>query len=63
MRRPCEEGASVVEVWIDASVVSIKGWCLSRDELKAFFVEQHKNLDFCLMKKELLCLYYTYEVH
>lgn len=62
MRQTCEEGASVVEVRTDASVVSIKGGCVSHDEVKAFIVEQHKNLDYCFMKKELLYPDYTYEV-
>ena len=59
MRRTCEEGATVVEVWTDASVGSIKEGCMSHDEVKAFIVEQRKNLDYCLMKKELLYPYYT----
>jgi len=53
----------VVEVWIDANVGSRKGGCMSHEEVKAFVIEQLKNLDYCLMKKELLYPYYTYEVH
>lgn len=52
MRQTCEEDSSVVEVWIDASISSIKGGSVSHDEVKASIVEQHKNRGYCLMQKE-----------
>lgn len=42
MRQTCEAGASVVEVWINASIGSIKGVRMFHDEVKPFVVEKLK---------------------
>lgn len=37
-----EEGTNVVEVWINASIGSIKGVCVFHDEVKPFVIKQLK---------------------